>query len=53
MVNKVFVGYVNLNVGQNTIVNTRNETAPPSSVYNWWGIRLSAQSATISNKAAE
>lgn len=49
----IFVGYVNLNAGPNTIVITRNETAPSGGVYNWWGIRLSAQSATISDKAAE
>lgn len=49
----LFAGYVNLNAGPNTIVITRNETAPTGGVYNWWGIRLSAQSATISDKAAE
>ncbi len=48
----IFAGYVNLTAGPNTIVITRNETAPSGGAYNWWGIRLSAQTATISDKAA-
>jgi len=48
----IFAGFVNLTAGPNTIVITRNETAPSGGAYNWWGIRLSAQTATISDKAA-
>ena len=43
----IFVSYINLKAGENKVVVTRNATSPTSGAFNWWGIRLTAQSATI------
>ena len=46
----LFLGYVNVTAGTNTIVFTKTDAANPTSggLFNFYAIRISAQSATIS-----
>ncbi len=43
----IFLGYVNLTAGNNVVTFTRTATAVSSGCYNFYGIRISAQSAVI------
>ncbi|MBR7186302.1 MAG: hypothetical protein IKD43_02285, partial [Clostridia bacterium] len=47
-----FCGYVNLNAGANSIVLTRTDATVSGGAFNFWGMRITAQSATITPAAA-